>query len=311
MAYPPTFLLAVLPFSQLPFGVALTLYSVLGLIAYGSALVYLCRRLDRKYLPVLAAFPGVSIAIGLGQNFLFTVAAAGAALVMIEFDAALAGVCIAFLAIKPQFGVLFPLALICSRQWNVFAVAALCTLTFAGATVVAFGPNAWYAFKTFLPQFSELAVNQGGSMMWPGMPTMFAPGRNAGLSVNAAYLLHGVAAVPAAVAMAFLWAQRARFELRAAALIIATMLMQPYVMFYDLVWLILPIVLLLRDARAAALGSMERLILAAAWLAPAQALLSAYLHHYLNVLPAVLLSLLVIVVRRHLAATVAAPAISS
>jgi len=306
--YPPTFLLAVLPFGRLPFGVALTLYSVTGLLVYFAVLARFCRGLDRTYLPVLLAFPGVAIAIGLGQNSLFTIAATGAALAMIEVEAALAGVFIAMLAIKPQFGVLFPLALICGRQWKIFGVSALCTVVFAGASVVVLGQDAWHAFAAFLPQFSGLAVEQGGSMMWPGMPTTFALGRSAGLSVNASYQLHGVVAVPAALAMAFLWAQRARFELRAASLIIATLLMQPYIMFYDLAWLILPLVLLMRDGRVSALGRMEWVVLAAAWVAPAQALLSAYLHQYLNILPAVLVALLVIVVRRHLAATAVVPA---
>lgn len=306
--YPPTFLLAILPLGHLPFGIALILYSVLGLVAYGAVLAHFCRTLDRPHQLLLAAFPGVAIAIAMGQNSLFTVAAAGAALAMIESEAALAGVCIAFLAIKPQFGVLFPLALICGRQWKVLGVSALCTFAFAGISVVLLGQDAWHAFSTYLPQFSALMVEHGGSIAWSGMPTTFALARSIGLPVNAAYLLHGLVAVPAALAMAFLWARRARFELRAAALIIATLLMQPYIMFYDLAWLALPLVLLMRDDRASPLGRMHWLILAAAWLAPAQALLSAYLHHYLNILPAVLMALLVIVVRRHLATTAVAPA---
>lgn len=297
--YPPTFLLAVLPFGQLPFGMALSIYSMLGLLAYGAVLARLCRGIDRAYLPLLLAFPGVAIAIGLGQNSLFTVAAAGAALAMIEAETALAGICIAMLAIKPQFGVLFPLALVCARQWKTFGVSALCTLAIVGASLLAFGVDAWLAFAEFLPQFSTLAVEQGGIMMWPGMPTAFALGRSAGLSVSASYLLHGVVATPAVLALAYLWTRRARFELRAASLIIATLLVQPYIMFYDLVWLILPLVLLIRDHRAVALGRMEWIVIGAAWLAPAQAVLSAYLHQYLNILPAVMIALLIIVVRRH------------
>ncbi len=140
--YPPTFLLAILPLGYLPFGIALVLYSVLGLVVYSAVLAHFCRGLDRTYQLLLAAFPGVAIAIGLGQNSLFTVAAAGAALAMIEFEAAIAGVCIAFLVIKPQFGILFPLALICGRQWKVFGIAALCTLAFAGTSVVVLGSDA-------------------------------------------------------------------------------------------------------------------------------------------------------------------------
>lgn len=309
--YPPTFLLAVLPLGRLPFGVALILYSVLGVLVYCAVLARFCRRLDRAYLPLLLAFPGVAIAIGLGQNSLFTIAAAGAALAMIEVEAGLAGVCIAMLAIKPQLGVLFPLALVCGRQWKVISVSALCTLAFAGASVLVLGQDSWHAFVTFLPKFSRMAVEQGGRMMWPGMPTIFALGRSIGLSVNASYMLHGVVAVPAAFAMAFLWAQRARFELRAASLIVATLLMQPYIMFYDLVWLILPIVLLMRDDRMSALGRMEWVVVAAAWVAPAQALLCAYLHRYFNIIPAVMIALLVIMVRRHLATTAVVPAYQS
>ncbi len=111
--------------------------------------------------------------------------------------------------------------------------------------------------------------------------------------------------------MAFLWAQRARFELQAASLIIATLLMQPYIMFYDLAWLNLLVVLLMRDNGKLALERKEWIVVAAAWLAPAQALLSAYLHQYLNILPAVLIALLVIVMRRHLATTAVAPAYQS
>lgn len=306
--YPPTFLLAVLPLGQLPFGAALILYSVLGLLVYGAVLMRICRGIDRGYLSLLLAFPGAAIAIGLGQNSLFTLAAAGAALALLEVDAALAGVCIAVLAINPQFGILFPLALICGRHWKVFGVSALCTVAFVGDSVVVLGQDAWRAFAAFLPQFGTLAVEQGGNMMWPGMPTAFALGRSIGLSVNGAYLLHGLVAAPAVLAMAFLWAQRARFELRAASFILATLLLQPYVMFYDLAWLILPMAFLLRDGNRLPLSPLEWIVFALAWVAPAQALLSAYLHQYLNVLPIVMIALLVMLVRRHLAMTAAAPA---
>jgi len=306
--YPPTFLFAVLPLGFLPFGNALLLYSALGVLVYGAMLAHISRSIDRALLPLLIAFPGVSVAIGLGQNSLFTVAAAGAALALLETNSALAGMCIVVLAIKPQFGVLFPLALICSRQWKVLAVSAVCVLTFAGISTAVLGLDAWRAFAEFLPQFSRMAVEEGGSGMWPGMPTIFALSRSAGLSVHAAYLMHGLVAVPAAMAMVFLWAQRARFELRACSLIIATMLMQPYIMFYDLAWLILPIVFLIRDGKVLALNRMEWMIVAAAWVAPVQGVLSGYVGHYLNVVPAALIALLVLVMRRHLVTAEVVPA---
>lgn len=301
--YPPTFLLAVVLFGLLPFGSALVLYFALGLSAYGAMLARVSRSIDRAWLPWLAAFPGVPVALGLGQNSLLTVSAAGAALALLETNAGLAGMCIAILVIKPQFGVLFPLALVCSRQWRALVVAGLCTLVFAGGSVAAFGVDAWRAFAAYLPEFSRIAVELGGREMWLGMPTVFAISRSLGLPVSVAYVVHGLVAAPAVMVMAFLWVKRARFELRATAFVVATLLMQPYVMFYDLVWLILPIVFLMRDARVQALNRLEWVLLAAAWLAPVQGVLAAYVGLYLQVLPAVLVALLAIVMRRHFAST--------
>lgn len=297
--YPPTFLLVVFLFGLLPFGVALVLYSVLGLGIYCGMLVRLGRGVDRALWPLLAGFPGICVALGLGQNTLLTVGAAGAALAMLETDSALAGVCIAALAIKPQFGVLFPLALACSRQWKAFNMAALCALALGAVSVVAFGSDAWAAFAAYLPEFRRLAVEEGGPSMWVGMPTVFAISRSLGLPVSAAYLAHALVAAPAVAAMAFLWVRRARFELRASAFVVATLLMQPYVMFYDLGWLILPIVLLLRDAKAQPLHRVEWAVLAAAWVAPLQGVVAAYLGWYLQVVPVLLAGLLIMVMRRY------------
>ena len=301
--YPPTFLLAVLLFGLLPFGAALILYFALGLSVYGVMLARISRSLDRAWLVWLAAFPGVPVALGLGQNSLLTVSAAGAALALLETHAGLAGVCIAVLGIKPQLGVLFPLALVCGRQWKALIAASLCMLAFVAGSVAVCGVDAWRAFAAYLPEFSRIAVEQGGREMWLGMPTVFAIGRSLGLPVSVAYVVHGLVAAPAVMVMAFLWVKRARFELRATAFVVATLLMQPYVMFYDLVWLILPIVFLMRDARVQALNRLEWVLLAAAWVAPVQGVLAAYVGRYLQVLPAVLVALLIIVMRRYLAST--------
>lgn len=301
--YPPTFLLAVFPLGLLSFGYALIVYSGLGALVYGVMLAHLARKLDRLWWPVLAAFPGVSVAIGLGQNSLFTVAAAGVALALLESGSGLAGVCIALLAIKPQFGVLFPLALICGRHWKVLGVSASCTLVFLGITTVVFGREAWDAFAAALPEFRRVVVEDGGQLMWIGMPTVFSAARALGLSIGAAYTVHVIVALPGVLIMAFLWVKRARFELCAVSLVAATLLIQPYVMFYDLVWMILPIVFVMRDAEVRPLSRMEWVVLVAAWVAPAQGILAAYLaaHFglYLQIVPVLLLALLAIVLQRH------------
>ncbi|MGA9917980.1 MAG: glycosyltransferase family 87 protein [Paraburkholderia sp.] len=303
--YPPTFLLAVLPFGLLPFGWAFALFTMLGVVAYGAVIARLSRGIERSTVVAMAAFPGAALAIYAGQNSLLTAAAAGGALVLLESRSKLelesnplfAGACIAILAIKPQFGVLFPLALICGRQWKALIASAAFSIAFVAVSVAALGFEAWVAFIWYLPEFDRLAL-QHGNGLWHGMPTVFAAARLAGLSIHASYAVHAAVAIPAVVFSAYLWIKEARFELRAAALTIATMLVQPYMMSYDLAWLALPIAFLIRDAKARELSRAEWATLGIAWLMPAQAFFAGVFQLPCQLAPAALVALLAMTARR-------------
>ncbi|HEX7913754.1 MAG TPA: glycosyltransferase family 87 protein [Paraburkholderia sp.] len=295
--YPPTFLLAVIPFGLLSFGGALLAFLGIGIAAYGAMLSRIVRQAGSGAFLLMIAFPGVAVAIVTGQNSLLTAAAAGVALVLLPSSPLLAGACIAVLAIKPQFGVLFPVALICARQWRALLSAGLCSLAIAGVSAVAFGRETWGAFATFLPEFNRIAVEHGREL-WGGMPTVFAAARLAGLPVGAAYVAYAIVALPAAIAMVWVWIRDVRFELRAAALVVATLLVQPYFMYYDLAWLALPIAFVLRDAERVALSRADWVVLAVAWLTPAAAYFAFRFDTPVQVTPVVLIGLLVVIVRR-------------
>jgi hypothetical protein len=304
LPYPPTFLLAMIPAGLLSYPAAFALFSFLGIAAFVFMQASILRGMVRShflhFLP-FAANPAMSIALLAGQNSLFTAAAAGGALALLDSNSVLAGACIAILAIKPQFGLLFPLALICGRYWKVFAWSALWTIAFSIVSAAVFGVDAWTTFASQLSRFNGSYVEQG-TWIWTGTMTVFALCRLAGLSVTAAYVVHGFVAVPAVAAMAFLWIQRARFELRASALIIATMLVPPYIMFYEVAWLAIPTVFLVRDAKAKRLNGFEWRILFAAWLMPIQACFARWIHLIQwQMTPVVLIALLAMVVHRHFA----------
>jgi Glycosyltransferase family 87 len=268
--YPPTFLLAVIPIGWLSFLTALAVFSAVGFTLYALMLARIGRGLDRIHFLFAAAFPGVGVALAAGQNSLITVAAAGGALALLRSNAMLAGACIAALAIKPQFAVLFPLALLCGRQWKAFAAAAVCALSFVAVATFVLGRQAWITFATHLPVFNYLFV-ENGVHHWAGMPTVFAAARVAGGgSITAAYAAQALVAIPTVAATAYLWLKDARFELRASALIISTLLVQPYFMYYDLAWLAIPIVFLMRDAKVAKLSRLEWVLIGAAWLLPVE-----------------------------------------
>lgn len=296
--YPPTFLLALLPFGALKFDGAVALFTVLGLSAYSAVIARLCRGIDRSALLVVAAFPGVALAAYAGQNSLLTAAAAGAALALLETAPLRAGACIAFLAIKPQFGVLFPLALLCGRYWRGLFASAVLFIAFAACTAAVLGVDAWRTYVSYVPTLNRSLLLNGNDH-WAGMPTVFAAARMAGLPVVGAYACHMLVAVPAVLSALYLWARRARFELRAAALSVASLLMQPYMMSYDLAWLGLPIALLAHDSTHSPLSRVDRAIVGVAWLMPVQACCTGVFPLRFHLAPVAMAALLAVTVHRH------------
>ena len=61
------------------------------------------------------------------------------------------------LTYKPQFGLLFPLALIADRRWLTIAVAAAVASAMAAASWLAFGSASWQAFLHWLPITGHLS----------------------------------------------------------------------------------------------------------------------------------------------------------
>lgn len=299
--YPPTFLLLIIPFGLLSFGGALIAFFGAGIATYMTMMSKLARACGSGTFLAMAAFPGVAVALATGQNSLFTAAAAGGALALLPASPILAGACIAALVIKPQFGILIPIALIFGRQWMALASAAVCSVVIIVVSTALFGFKTWQAFAAFLPEFNRFAVVHGREL-WSGMPTVFAALRLAGSPIGVAYAAHALVALPAVFSMAYLWIKGARFELRAAALVTATLVAQPYFLFYDLVWLALPIVFLLRDAETVALSRFELAVIAAAWLMPAVEFFTDRARAPIQLGPVVLIALLAIIIRRHFAA---------
>ncbi|QDH60178.1 glycosyltransferase family 87 protein [Pandoraea pnomenusa] len=258
-----------------------------------------CKWKDWLQALIVTSFPGVALALFYGQNSLITTAIAAAALVFLESSPILSGVFLSALAIKPQLALLFPVALACGRHWKVLAVASVATGAYIGSTVGVFGLKVWQTFLEWLPRFNQAALEHGGPKLLALMPTVFAASRLFGLSVTSAYWLHAAVAIPAIFTMAYLWFVRARFELRCAALCVATLLAQPYLLHYDLAWLAVPIALLLRDRKSVPLDTADRVVIIFAWLLPGASFVTVALGLPGYWRSAALVALLVVIVRRH------------
>lgn len=69
-------------------------------------------------------------------------------------------------------------------------------------------------------------------------------------------------------------------------------------MYYDLLWLVLPLTFLLLDCRNVRPNRLESVVLALAWIAPAQAFVAVIAGTMWPVAAAVLMAVLAMVVRR-------------
>lgn len=122
---PPVFLLAVAPLAMMPYMAAFLSWIAVTFLAYVAML--------RAVLPALPlwgvaagalSFPAVLWTIFVGQNGLLTGALVGGTLVLLDRRPLWAGILLGLLTYKPQFGILFPIILLVTARWKVFASAS-------------------------------------------------------------------------------------------------------------------------------------------------------------------------------------------
>lgn len=298
--YPPTFLLVVLPAALLPFTVSYLAYLLVGI----AVAFHVCARIlppvrsTSWWLPVVA-FPASWVAVNAGQNSFLTFALMGLGLVCLERRPWLAGFLFGLLAIKPQFGLLIPVALLFGRNWRAFVSAALTVGAFFALAGLVLGFDTFVRFASALPAFSQFIVHN--SDHWPhGICTVFGVARYFGVAVPLAYVLHVVVAALAVSVVAWLWAARARFELKASALVIATLLAPTYLMPYDLLLLGLPFLWLVRDGAHNGWMRGDSVVMVSAWFVP-QVFYAPSNWPASAFAVCCVFALLLVVVRRHLA----------
>src|SRR5262249_26749699 len=150
-----------------------------------------------------------------GQNGYVTAALIGGALHLMERRPALAGALIGLLTYKPQFGLLFPLALAAGGRWRAFNAAALVAVAVAALSYAAFGSAPWEAFLRSVPVFSQLVLGEGRGD-FAKMHSVFGLTRALGGSEALAWALQGSVIAAAALYVCVLWRGRAPFDLKAA-----------------------------------------------------------------------------------------------
>jgi len=299
-SYPPTFLVVVLPQALLPYLWALGTWMMLTFTGYSLVLRKIIPRTE-TFWPALA-FPGAFANLMNGQNGLLAFSVLGGALLSLESRPLLAGVFFGLLTYKPPMGVLVPFVLAASGRWRAFFAAVLTAIAFAGISLVMFGAETWRGFFNTLGFTRHVLIETGGIQFYT-MQSVFAAVRLLGGGIAAAYFCQFVAAATTAAIVVWIWRRNIHYELKAAALATGIALASPYINYYDLVVLALPIAWLALEGRRAGFLPFEKSLLVVAWLLP---LMCEPVARYASVplTPLVCLLLLALIIRR---ARLAAP----
>ena len=228
--YPPMFLFAAASLATLPYLAAWAVWMAMTLPAY----VGVVRAIIGERIGIVLAlgFPGVLWNLSVGQNGFLTAALMGGTLIFIER--------------RPlQFGLLCPLVLLLDRRWQVLVAASITAAAVAAASVLAFGVQSWEAFFAWMPVTSHAVFAEGRAGLMK-LQSLLGVVRWLGGDMTAAWAAQAILIAGAAILSAWLWRQRVRYEIKAAALAAAAMLATPYLYIYDFPVLAIPLAFLMR-----------------------------------------------------------------
>jgi len=264
--YPPLFLLIALPLAALPYAWSLLFYLAATLAAY-TATMWRIVKPDRTALLIALAFPAVFVNAFHGQNGFLTTALLGGGLLLLDRRPWIAGILLGCLAYKPQLAALALLMPLITLRWRVVVSAAATVAALTLATIALFGIETWQAFFAS-GTLTRSIVLEAGSTGWEKIQSVFAGVRMVGAPVIVAYALQGIAAIAAITATIWAWRSKVPYALQCAVLCLATPLVTPYILDYDLVLLALPIAWIALEGRTRGFLPYEKTTLFLLWILP-------------------------------------------
>jgi hypothetical protein len=249
--YPPTFFLILAPLSMLPYAYAFLTWDVATLLCLIIVVYLIVRRVPAVAVALASPFTAWNFLAG--QNGFLTASLLGASLLLLDRKPVLAGLFIGCFAFKPQFAILFPLALAASGRWRAFASAAAATALFVSASIIAFGAAAWEAFPRGLGTQFSVVLEAGGHpddaapAEWGLIQSTYGLVRYLHGGAALAWIAQGATIAAVVIIVCCVWRSAMRYSLKAATLSAAALLATPYAFAYDMAALAIPVAFLARD----------------------------------------------------------------
>nr|WP_294847613.1 glycosyltransferase family 87 protein [uncultured Sphingomonas sp.] len=217
-AYPPTFLLMIVPLGWLSFKTAFSVWVAVSVTAYVGAG---WRMTKASWLALWS--PTFLFAAVIGQTTLMVGGMAIWGFTLLDRRPRLGGAIFgAAICVKPQLFLFLPLLLIMSRQWRTIGTATVTGGVIAVAATINFGPQIWGQWLGSIAQF--VATNDRQDIVRLGVPP--------------SSLWFYVILI---VATALLWRHRNGPRSQQALLVLgASILLSPHAAFYESAVLIAP-----------------------------------------------------------------------
>ena len=290
--YPPQVSVFFAPLSVLSYGWAALVWSLVSTVLYAVSCLVVWRRCG-----ALAPFGVVIGWLAVGSPAFFNLVGHGqttsvvVALLVGMFVAlrtgrpVLAGMLLGLLAYKPQVGIAAGLTLLAAREWRIVIGAVVGVAASVAVGWLHYGTPTLLEYAGVLAQPGQLTMiveqklhhSHSLRTLW----ALLVPWRPAAMTlyvVTAAWVLrHTLRA----------WQSQAPLERRFAVLLFATVLVSPHAFVYDLVILAPAMIILANWSLANAahpFSPVTRVLLVAAWLAPAVGLLADVTRLQLSVL---------------------------
>ncbi len=196
---PPTFLLLAAGLAALPYPIAALVFLGVGAAVYLVA----ARKLLPGAMIFALTLPAALYHLGTVQTGLLIAGVSGLALYWLDRRPIVAGALVSVLAIKPHLALLWPLLLALSGRWRAFAAASAATAVFILAAGLAFGFEAYGRFFENLA--ASQALIGGQRITTPAYASLYASVLGFGGPQWLAVGLHALSALAALIVVVTLF----------------------------------------------------------------------------------------------------------
>ena len=265
--YPPIYLLLCAVIARLPYVPAFVAFETASLAFYVSVARRILGEYGREAIVLLLAFPAIFWNAGLGQNAFLTAALFGGGTLLLDRRPVLAGLVLGALCYKPHFGLLVPVALAAGRHWRSFTAAVFSLTALSALSLALFGWESWSDYLA--AAVSSRSIYESGHVFNAGYASPFGLVLSLGGTPPLAYAVQGAVTIACACWVAFVWSRGLSLPIKAAALISATIVSVPVILFYDLMLGAVAMLWLVRAGRASGFLPWEKSLLALLFVLPA------------------------------------------